>query len=67
MQINVTFVHNVPLKNGGEVIVFVGVTVCIEVLTDAGTTDGLVNGMTIPFGYDNLASRLKLAVMTTLS
>lgn len=48
-QVNVPLIVDVPLKNGGDMI-FVGVTVCIKLLTDAGMTDGLVKGMTIPFG-----------------
>ena len=49
VQINDTFVGNDPLKNRGEVIAFMGVSVCIGPLTELGTRDGVVNGMTIPF------------------
>ena len=47
-QINDPVIEADPLINCGGVIVFVRVT--IVPLTDDGTTDGLVNGMTMPSG-----------------
>ena len=47
-QINDPVIEADPLINCGGVIVFVRVTTVP--FSDDGTTDGLVNGMTMPFG-----------------